>query len=1494
MATTNKCTGLKVLEPIQGLVDYVNDIKPYHTKIVEVLVEYVYGEVLDVTFREDMLTDIEMFRPEDPELSYECPRGYSLLPYGTPGGGWPIIPPNQGLTPAEYNTYPAFNVSAGSITVPGNRVSEIKVGSQVEVVTWIEDFSDPYNIITLPDPSGNFNKFFTVADVEYNDGSIDQWPGHPDPATYELGNDPHTIITLQGGFGSLPTLTPDQIYLGSVRLAPTEIERVYSYSNATVDFDSSGPNITNTPDEGYLRKDIVGVTLSTLDGLGTAIPDTGKVVVSGNLLKSNIFVGDQVVIYESTGNNGVYNIASLSYDTGDDETTIGVVERIRDLTVDGLIRIDIPSNVFVIDGNFRSRFTQGYVFNVAGGSFAGQYTTLTSDFVDGKTRIRPTRDVINTEFGTDIVGISVGFIVHYDMTSRFPVGSQVNVVGSPTNDGSYIVVAATYDSIQGQTEIEVCPTCHELGSPITAQPVDPEIGGQLFPVTMGVIKETLFGFGESSDLCATTPHTMVRVKFQEYLTFEGLGLDLSDDLIVYNMENNDVGGYELPLFTAISSTEPTITESPTPPVAPSLNEFWFNTGITGSPAYTNALHQFNGTDWKPITTAYWLDSDTKLLYYRTKTTLVDTNWVLYLAEPPGFNDIQPAIGAMEIIGSEAFTAEEVTPGVVEDTFAFRSFLYDIADITDGTLVGTEDNFVVAGNVKQDADGIDTSVGTRTLTVAGGGANDGVYTISNVVYISADDQTKIFVEENIPSVVVAGQLTIGPLSVPGSDESLIQVTVNNVPASIVLNTDTEFTILSPYLSHGDTVRAEVYDRTRQETNANVNEYSQVPHQVFHDGVSVIGSPAYAYVLNGGDYVHRMIPQNVLNVYDISGGSLLGQQRPMSFGILEVSTATGSPSEFEITISGLYDSLFTPGVVLSALTSDGVINEFVVVGAVPAGSPTTDTIITVAGEPSATYESVFGAVYDPATVQTYVVPNTPLLTDADAISYTWYGPLRIELAMAFQNSLTSSVVDSIGASDEIITVPAQHEILVTDAGANTIRIHYDDPLTGLPVNLTDSFTPGTFIQISGSYNENTNEETNNAQYVVKTAYFDDPLGSPVGNGDTVITIEDDFDNIPPYVELDVLSATNAGGSPANESQLVVNGNLSGVVSQYGLEGAVVRFDQPIIDTDPIRNATTITRVEYTGGTTTFTFDDNIIDEAFTGALGFITAQYRGNIYYDSTNITGSPAIWVDGYLIREGIRIDTTAENVAGTTITENLDFGWGTTQRWAIKSTDAATDTIFIDGDISGILDNGDISYIVSSQGNDGEYEVVEFTYNPGPNETAIVVRTTGSPSTGLPVDPPTGFEGYFQLENVDITSWYQYLIVEAISATNTFVIYGNATSDVQAGTQFRVFGTLNDGVYTVSGAPIYNADNTTSIEVISGSPPAISQDDTGGWIESYRDYGIRLIFEDAIGVDITENVDATLVLTSGSLLGAYDYPYFDIGAFDEDYSTVVHLYGNTF
>jgi len=505
-----------------------------------------------------------------------------------------------------------------------------------------------------------------------------------------------------------------------------------------------------------------------------------------------------------------------------------------------------------------------------------------------------------------------------------------------------------------------------------------------------------------------------------------------------------------------------------------------------------------------------------------------------------------------------------------------------------------------------------------------------------------------------------------------------------------------------------------------------------------------------------------------------------------------------------------------------------------------------------------------------------------------------------------------------------VQDRFDILSTDATANTIRIHYDDPSMGVAVDLSDSFTPGTIFTLAGSYGQNnpSSVETNDARYVVKSVTWDGPtgspgeVGSPVPTGDTVIEIDTDFDNIPPYNTLTVARLSNNLGSPGGVPQIVFTGDVTDILHPPGTPDgvtAVFYIDQPLVSTNPLLNALTITDVSFAGGETTVTVDQNFIDTGsptnpidYTGPLKLIEAKYRGNIFYDSTNVSGSPKLWEDGYILREAFRLEHYPDNVANTSFAENLAFGWGTTHRWAIIGTKAATSTILIEGDITSMLDVNDRGRIVGSFSNDGDYEVVSFAYvvtgSPSPNRTEIVVRRIGSPDT-LPTDTPgtPPIHGYFELDNLDVTDWFQYRIKEARPSRGTpaieyqlFEVWGNATVDIQSGQQFRVLSTSNDGVYTATTVTYDASAGTTDINVSGGSPEYIANNEKGGWIESYRDYGIRIVFEDSVGVSVGENATGSLVLTAGNVMDAWDYAYWDVGSWDEDLGTVIYLYSNTF
>ena len=96
--TTNSVVGR--IDPVSGLVAYVEEIKPFHTKIIEVLVEYIHTDCIDVTITEDF--ELALGVPSDPSkwgwTEAEAARmfndnwsNYQLTAASSVDGYWEIV-----------------------------------------------------------------------------------------------------------------------------------------------------------------------------------------------------------------------------------------------------------------------------------------------------------------------------------------------------------------------------------------------------------------------------------------------------------------------------------------------------------------------------------------------------------------------------------------------------------------------------------------------------------------------------------------------------------------------------------------------------------------------------------------------------------------------------------------------------------------------------------------------------------------------------------------------------------------------------------------------------------------------------------------------------------------------------------------------------------------------------------------------------------------------------------------------------------------------------------------------------------------------------------------------------------------------------------------------------------------------------------------------------------------------------------------------------------
>lgn len=1409
---------LKLLDPVQGLVDFVLDIKPYHTKIVEVLIEYVYHEFADITIVDDINTTVDLFYPALPAnqlMPLACDGGYGTRSFGDPGKNH-IISPNPTVA---FESYPAINAGNNTFIVTGDRVSEFKSGVTVYLVSIIEDYSNvhsiygveagvadisnppsffvvgdqttqfvdgylfevngtqqndrSYSVIGGATYSGvtNLTKIpvgqsilgdvphgqlgvvrvgvpansgeFTVELSTFNPGMIDSWPDVTTPSSFLMGDDAHTVVSTIEPLTAIPVLSPMQIYVSYVTVAPIIIEGMLSYSNHTALYQPSIPEYTQTPDEGVNQRNIVGVVASTDDGFGSPIPNSGKFTISGNFSVSNVFVGDTFTVSGSE-NNGTYTIASIVYDDIRTETTFGVNNIVVGGDIAGTVTVVVQSNVFVVDGDWTKRFTQGVEFNITGGTTRGaNYKVVTSAVVNEKTYIRVLGDIIDSDMGLTILATTNGYVVRGNKTGLFLVGVKFNVVGSAHNDGSYVVDAAgsTYDVDANTTTISILGT------------IEPTASGSIHVFSVGMIADVVYGYGENKQLCDYVPETVVRVSFAEHIKFTGGHLDLSDDLLVYNMENNDTWGYELPIDSIISSTSPTILEQLTAPLVFSISDLWYD--LT-----TDIFRQFNGVEWGSITTAWWMDTTNDVLYYRTKNKFIDTGWVLDSTQVPGFGDFIPAVGKKEVIATEQFTTRDLGGGVTLDTF--------------------------------------------TLATA----------------------------------------------IPNANPNLIRVTINQVPAGIVINSSTEFTLLHPDWVVGDLVDVTVYDFTKIETNAHVIPCNLIPHVVYHDNV-MVDATNDAYVVGGGNFMERFSPNTKFEgVQDGKGGGILGSWTPITYPILSVDgelgtitlggdlawlflvdrvftirTSQHNSSTFVVSAS-LFDGTYTtvavaspslttspstlpnqryfynPGVVIYNI--DEVSDTIIVLGnVVDAYTPGMELIIdnsTLGNNQvwvvsSAVYDNinnrtnigvvgdipdpdvsaqatlhtpifqnysrdlgvVLGAVYDPdvngvyATnqVKTIVATTSVVNVNTTGITYQWIGPVQFDIAQVRSNSFITTMADSMGVTDALLSMPDRFSILDTNDDENYFVVSHTDPVTGLPIDLTGSFTARTIFDVVGSYSNGveSTSETNDAKYVVLRTFYDYeklkftatgsetkvPMyptygaydiyrnstllveGVDYGDvGDNTLCfgdVDDCFGLGTPLVAGEVISQVPTGipitwSTGSNRTFVQIDTNYDNIppynsfnvvgVSNNGASPNTVRlsgnhvtlinnFTNPVFRIDqPLVNTNPVLNV-FT--VTNVAYDSNTVETVLTIGEELIDESFTGALGMIEVAYSGDVFYdannvtlpWIHGDILRE----DQTTDTLTSATISDDLTFGWGTVERWPIDTVDnvANLETFDADGNV---------------------------------------------------------------------------------------------------------------------------------------------------------------------------------------------------------------------
>lgn len=126
------------IDPVDGLVSYTEFTKPYHTKILEILVEYIHDDCIDVTITEDFYISLGMPDP-------------SLLPY------WGLTEDEaKKFFNCDFKKFQLSDVDSGSgyWEVVGDASSDIEIGDVILLQTY-ELVFQPYTVTNVVIETGN-------------------------------------------------------------------------------------------------------------------------------------------------------------------------------------------------------------------------------------------------------------------------------------------------------------------------------------------------------------------------------------------------------------------------------------------------------------------------------------------------------------------------------------------------------------------------------------------------------------------------------------------------------------------------------------------------------------------------------------------------------------------------------------------------------------------------------------------------------------------------------------------------------------------------------------------------------------------------------------------------------------------------------------------------------------------------------------------------------------------------------------------------------------------------------------------------------------------------------------------------------------------------------------------------------------------------------------------------------------------------------------------
>ena len=260
-------------------------------------------------------------------------------------------------------------------------------------------------------------------------------------------------------------------------------------------------NIQNPTADGYVTHPFTDLALPNVTAVITDVDTVAKEFTISGDRTGDYTAGRYFNVMSSTNNDKSYTVVGSSFSAGPNETTITVVEEIKDPTVDGNVSQAHGSRVkatpsaqtinsatpaarqVTVEGNFQDLYKRQNLIDISqsvGNDGTHRYiyaavydkdtnlTTLNleSDIPDGSpgglVSIPYHNEDVDYPIRQFIKTIDTGLnkiVIPYDMSRRYPNNTTFEIQNSTSNDGTYTTNgAATYDAVLDETTIIVDQT----------------------------------------------------------------------------------------------------------------------------------------------------------------------------------------------------------------------------------------------------------------------------------------------------------------------------------------------------------------------------------------------------------------------------------------------------------------------------------------------------------------------------------------------------------------------------------------------------------------------------------------------------------------------------------------------------------------------------------------------------------------------------------------------------------------------------------------------------------------------------------------------------------------------------------------------------------------------------------------------------------------------------------------------------------------------------